>query len=709
MDVIGNVAAGVLDVPGGSFQVLPMRSLRVGVAGTIERAFTDSFGDFRIPHAGSSPVQVTGRFFGEWATVEDQSGNGNLAFTLPATPGVPRSVFLNPLSGAEYETAEASAYHWTTTTRWALATWVPGFNGLAALGVLVNVNNTCNAYWAGGFLAFFRSGGGCANSAYLDVVAHEYGHGFHDWFHGSTNPAGFSEGIADHLAYFRTGSRQFGRNFHGPGVPIRDYGPGGAAALTQWPCTGCEPHVRGQVWAGFTMDLKDNLVASWGGLPGQAYWNSITLTMYATNPADEAEAVTEAYLMDDNDANLSNGTPRCRDLTAAARRHSLPVPYPIPVSCGADHPGPVPEFRTPVLDAGLSRATFDAAPSLSNDQLEAWFVSNRTGGLGRSDVWTASRSSIAAPWSAAVPLTAVNSASDETGVAVAPDRRSLFVATNRPGGAGGYDLWVSFRLSTALPWPAPVPMPTLNTPSDELDPSMTGDGLELFFASDRPPSGGLAIWSALRSTETAIVWSGIRRHYDTILRDERSPAVSADGTRLFFTQIDGAGQTDFLESRRTAPVFSFLAVWRVLTEVNSSRVESRGDLTADGFTLYFTRETFQDGDIHRADRIQPRLNGPRHAAAGQPVTLALRRDPGDYGHIVLAVDPLPPTPIAGVVGDLLILPLVTVASGVHDANGLVTWSTVAANAPGVFLHFQGITQDPPGQWYLSDRLTFLHR
>jgi hypothetical protein len=707
-DVIGNVSAGVLDYPGGAFQVLPARSLRVSVVNTLETGFTDAVGDFQIPHMGTSPVALTGRFLGVWAVVNDQSGNGNLSFTLSATPGLVRNVFLNPLSGAEYETAEASAYHWTTTTRWALAGPLPSFTGLASLPVNVNLANTCNAYWNGSSINFFRSGGGCPNSATEDIVAHEYGHGFHDWFHGSTSPGGFSEGIGDHVAYYRTGSREVGRGFFGPGSRLRDYRPGGAAALTQWPCTNCEVHLRGQIWAGFTMDLKDSLVASWTPFPAQVYWNLLTITMYGTNPADEVEALTEAYLIDDNDAFLSNGTPRCRDLTWAARRHSLPVPWQIPVSCGADPHPAAPEFRAPVLETELSRSMFDASPALSDDQLEIWFVSSRTGGLGRWDVWTAARPSIAAPWSGLVPLTAVNSSADELGVAVAPDRRSLFIATNRAGGSGGYDIWMSFRWSTSDPWPAPIPMPTLNTASDELDPSMAGDGLELFFASNRPPSSGFGIWSATRSLPTAFVWNPARRHYDNF-RDERSPVVSHDGTRLFFTYPDGSGQTDFFESRRTASSFTFAALGRELTEVNSSRVESRGDLTADGFSFYLTRESLGDVDIYRADRIQPVLNGTRHAAAGQPVTLSLRRDAGDFGHIVLAVDPLPPTPIGGVVGDLLIVPLVTVASGVHNPNGVVTWNTAAANAPGVFLYFQGISQDPVGQWYLSDRLTFLHR
>lgn len=59
-------------------------------------------------------------------------------------------------------------------------------------------------------------------------------------------------------------------------------------------------------------------------------------------------------------------------------------------------------------------------------------------------------------------------------------------------------------------------------------------------------------------------------------------------------------------------------------------------------------------------------------------------------------------------GPLLVLPYLIVAQGVHDANGLMTWRAVVANAPGVTLYFQGLSQDPAGQLYLSDRHTFVH-
>jgi len=704
-DLVGNVKAGSLDFPGGTFAQRNAQSLRVtALTGAFDT--TDVNGNFRITHPGTSPILVSGRFLGDWAVVNDVSGNGNLGFTQQAVPGANENVILNPANLSELESAEAAAYHWTTTTRFAIQAWYPGFNGLANLPVNVNTSQSCSSSYFG-TLNFSRSGNGCNNTAFADVVAHEYGHGFHAWFHGSTIPYGFSDGIADHVAFMLTRSRVIGRNYHTNGNPLRDYREGGGAHLTQWPCTGCAAHKAGEAWAGFTMDLYSNLVAVYGTTIGSTRWHQITVPLYAANPADEAQALTEAYLLDDDDATLANGTPNCPSLTSAARRHSLPIPWLLPTSpCGNDLPPPSPEYRTPVEVSALNGGQHDSAPAVSGSGLSVWFISTRAGGVGSTDIWTSSRSSISGAWSAPTLVPGVNSTQSEISVAVSDNGLEMFLASDRPGGSGGYDLYWCDRTTPSSPWSAPVAL-SLNTNRDEVDPSITGDGTELFFASNRGSSGTFGIWSATRLLPPTGFGSA-RVHRDTVGFDEVGPAVSSDGLKLFWS-TNASGNHDWFQSRRTAPSFAFEVTWRSIGELNTGNAERGGDETLDGFSFFFARRfTFGPSTgIYRADRIQPRLNGPRWGAANQPVSFRLRRDPGDFGIIVLGLDAIPPTPVPPVVGVLGIVPLLTVASAVHDANGIVGWTTPVPSAPGVVLHLQGISQDPGGAWYLSDRLSFL--
>jgi hypothetical protein len=93
----------------------------------------------------------------------------------------------------------------------------------------------------------------------------------------------------------------------------------------------------------------------------------------------------------------------------------------------------------------LSTAANDQMPNVSRDGLEIVFASDRTGGSGAFDIWTASRESIADPWSAPVNLGGnVNTAAGETRPSLSGDGRRLHF-----GRLG--DIWVSERsVSNAL-------------------------------------------------------------------------------------------------------------------------------------------------------------------------------------------------------------------------------------------------------------------
>jgi hypothetical protein len=87
----------------------------------------------------------------------------------------------------------------------------------------------------------------------------------------------------------------------------------------------------------------------------------------------------------------------------------------------------------------LSTGANDQMPNVSRDGLEIVFASDRTGGAGAMDIWTASRSSTSEPWSTAVNLGAsVNTAAPETRPSLSGDGRRLHF-----GRLG--DIWVSSR------------------------------------------------------------------------------------------------------------------------------------------------------------------------------------------------------------------------------------------------------------------------
>jgi len=352
-DVIGNVAAGTWDdSPYGPFKVVPMQALYVNVTGG-GSGVTDASGNFRIPHTGTQPVTITGRFAGDWSTVQNQAGS-NLSFSQPATPGQAANVVMNPTHVNDAQTAQATAYRFTTATYFFLLKRLPNLTSLSNLSKIttnVNLSNTCNAFYQNWTINFFNAGGGCPNTAYEEVVAHEYGHAFHNAFHGSITARSFSEGIGDHLGIFVSGQRGLGRDFQVQGKALRDYNKPiaqGGTGDRQWKDPACngQQHCEGQAWAGFCADLKDLLITKYGPTQGTDLAEIDTVSQYGRDPVDIQDGVLETFIQDDNDANLKNGTPNFKQIAKAADMHSIPRP-PDPPTVQFKH-SPYPDTRDTV-------------------------------------------------------------------------------------------------------------------------------------------------------------------------------------------------------------------------------------------------------------------------------------------------------------------------------------------------------------------------
>src|SRR4051812_17313678 len=82
----------------------------------------------------------------------------------------------------------------------------------------------------------------------------------------------------------------------------------------------------------------------------------------------------------------------------------------------------------------------------------------------------------------------VSSNYSDVRLTIAPDgNTALWFSRNRPGGPGGYDIWMSRRSAGA--WSPPEPV-TFNTPSRDFDPAFSRDGRHVYFSSDRPGGRG---------------------------------------------------------------------------------------------------------------------------------------------------------------------------------------------------------------------------
>lgn len=160
-------------------------------------------------------------------------------------------------------------------------------------------------------------------------------------------------------------------------------------------------------------------------------------------------------------------------------------------------------FGNPVnLGPSVNSKSGESGGQLSADRLTLVFRSDRRGGQGGLDLWMSERPAIDQPFGEAVNLGyGVNSRASETGPALSADGLTLIFHSSRSNGRG-HDLWQSRRPDRNSPWANPRNMGSINSGGLENRPSLSSDGLTLVFTSDRRGGiGGADIWICTRAAE----------------------------------------------------------------------------------------------------------------------------------------------------------------------------------------------------------------
>ncbi|HEU5059290.1 MAG TPA: hypothetical protein VFU21_22310 [Kofleriaceae bacterium] len=304
--------------PGGQRDSYPARRGAFSVDG--DPAQSDETG--QVSWTGTSPGALVARASGPLVDVVNVSG-ADVQRTFTIQPG--GTVTWNA-SGDELVEAQLNAFiHARLVKDYSRQHFAPDLEWLdQQLPVNVNIDDSCNAFSDGESINFFQSSAQCANTGQLaDVVYHEFGHALHT--HSIVEGVGafdgaHSEGLADYLSATITGDPGMGRGFFYDDGPLRHIDPPHMEHI--WPRDVGEIHFTGLIFAGAMWDLRKLLIQQYGRTRGAELADRLfyaTLQRATSIPTTYVEVLVE----DDDDGDLSNGTPNICDINAAFGMHGL--------------------------------------------------------------------------------------------------------------------------------------------------------------------------------------------------------------------------------------------------------------------------------------------------------------------------------------------------------------------------------------------------
>lgn len=251
----------------------------------------------------------------------------------------------------------------------------------------------------------------------------------------------------------------------------------------------------------------------------------------------------------------------------------------------------VPENLGPVVNSPYD----DLGPGLSKDRLSLYFSSNRPGGIGGMDIWVTVRASEDAPWQAPVNLgPAVNTSTYEAVPSLSRDGHWLLFHSARDGGLGQWDIWVAWRrhVHDDLGWDTPFNLgAAVNTPFDESGARLVQQDRHtyLMFNSTRP--GGMGSQDIY---QVELRRDGTFGPVEPVVElnspwfDNR-PAVRFDALELFmFSNRPGTvGDQDLWVSTRNSMDDPWSAPVNLGNDVNTVQTDFLPEIASDRVHLYF--------------------------------------------------------------------------------------------------------------------------
>ena len=194
----------------------------------------------------------------------------------------------------------------------------------------------------------------------------------------------------------------------------------------------------------------------------------------------------------------------------------------------------------------------EGAQTISQDGQSLIFTGcNYPEGYGNCDLYISFKNKNN-EWTEAENLGAsVNTDSWESNPSLSPDKKDLYFSSNRPGGYGGKDIWVSHKTNKGG-WSKPTNLgPIINTKNDETCPFIHSDNLSLYFNSNGHEGYGRSDLFISKKNEQNGWSEPLNLGYPVnTIDDEGSLIVASDGISCYYA-------SDFEKAENGIDIYSF--------------------------------------------------------------------------------------------------------------------------------------------------------
>lgn len=317
----GDVWATVDENFGEPAQV-PLDDARLVAAATYE-GYTNETGDYSIEVPENTGYEVVSTLSGLYCEV-DRYDAAPAAITGFGAPGDAIDFWYDD---ANSHLAERTMYYHINVIHDWIKENDPTFTHLDyPVQVQVNAPFDCNAYWNGGSLVFGGDGSGCNNPALIsDLIYHEYGHAITDGIYAPYAPptaSGMAEAFSDIYAICIHPDPLIGENFWVNGDALRD-----GENLRQYPGTECGGaiHCLAEILMGAMWKARKNFGEKYGPDAASIY-DPLHLNTVKTKQYTMPAYLMSLLVNNDDDGDLTNGTPDWDEICGAFAIHNLPCP-----------------------------------------------------------------------------------------------------------------------------------------------------------------------------------------------------------------------------------------------------------------------------------------------------------------------------------------------------------------------------------------------